>query len=187
MNKVVLGGLVLAGCLVLGIIGVVVGYNGFVNQCNGFEANIPAAYDEMRNIYDNGWKEVKEQAQVPDMYASKLKELVQAAISGRYGPSGSNAVVQMITEQNPTLDPGLFLKISQTIERFRRTFAERQTELIAKKQEYTRFLTMSFTSRTYNGLGHYPRIDFAKYAIMTSDKTESDFATKKSEPIDLRR
>lgn len=170
------------------VVGVIFGFIGFQNESNRYENGIKAQYDNNRNVYDNGWKKVKEMAQVPELYTDQLKDLYDGTMTGRYGPNGSRALLQFIQEQNPTLDATLFRQIQQAIESFRNQFQQSQTELVARRQQYENYLTTNTSSRFYNWVsgGSYPKIDLTKYDIVTSDKTEEDFQRKKSEPLDLK-
>ncbi len=162
---------------------VVVGFFSFQNTANDFEIGIKAQYSQNQNNYDNGWKEVMEKAQVPSMYAKKLEELYRTAMTARYGTDGSKALFQFLHEQNPTLDASIFRQIQQSIESFRKGFEAEQKSLVAKKQAYERYLRATYAGRFYNTMGGYPKIDLAVYDIVTSEKTQEDFKTKKSEPL----
>jgi hypothetical protein len=162
------------------------GYLGFSNTARSYEVDIKAKYTNNKNVYDNGWKRIRELAQVPDMQVEQLQKLYDTAMKGRYGVDGSKAMVQFIHEQNPTLAPDTYNAISRNIESFRLEFASNQTGLISVKQEYERFLTATTNGRFYNTIGGYPAIDLTQYDIITSEQTEQDFKTKKSEPITLR-
>lgn len=165
----------------------IMGYVGFQNQSNGYENGIKAQYAKNQNVYDNGYKEVLEISQVSSLYAEDLGKVYKDALEGRYGDMGSQAVLQFITEQNPNLDSGVYKKIQQSVEIFRTAFAQEQTQLVARKQEYANFLTTQTSSRFYNWIGAgYPKIDLAKYDIVTSGRTDSAFTTKKDEPLTLR-
>jgi len=155
------------------------------NRCVVSENGIEAQYDQNRNNYDNYFKKLKETAQVPDMYTEDLKKLYDGAMSGRYGANGSKAVFQFIKEQNPTLDSGLYRQIQQVIEAGRNSFEADQKSLIAKKQAYKDYLR-SQPSGFFSGLLGFPKIDFNKYDIVTSDETEETFKKKKSAPLKLR-
>ena len=187
MNKIIIGSIlcivVLLGAVTLGL---GLGYLSFSNTAAGFEVDIKATYDNNKNVYDNGFKKVIEMAQVPAMQVDALKAVYDTAMKGRYGADGSKAMMQMIKEENPKLDQGTFVKIQQTIEIFRNEFQANQTTLISRKQAYDRFLNATTSGRVFNFIGHYPRIDLDKYAIMTSDRTESDFQTKRGAAIDLK-
>lgn len=173
------------GSFVLVALFAVFGYVGFSNDANKFEVDIKAKYTDNQNVYDNGWKKVTEVAQVPAMQTASLKDLYDATMKGRYGADGSKAMFQFIKEQNPNLDQSTFIKIQQDIEAFRNEFASNQTRLVSQKQQYETFLTATTSGRFYNMIGSYPHIDLSKFDIVTSDKTQQDFATKRAEPLQL--
>lgn len=181
---------IFAAILVLfGIIAVCLGfgYLGFSNDAAAFEADIKAKYTNNQNVYDNGWKTVKESVQVTSLQAEALQKVYADTMKGRYGADGSKALFQMIKEQNPNLDQSTFLKLQQQIESFRNTFSSNQTGLISKKQEYEKFLTATTGGRFFNNFGHYPHIDLSVYDIVTSQKTEDAFKTKKDDALDLKK
>jgi hypothetical protein len=186
MSKTLAIGLSAVGVIVFVLFFLLFGYIGFGNTANGFETDIKAKYTDNKNVYDNGWKRVKELAQVPDMQVEGLQKLYDATMKGRYGANGSQAVLQFITEQNPALDQSTYRAIQQNIESFRLEFQANQTRLISIKQQYERFLTATTGGRFYNMIGGYPRIDLSQFDIVTSEKTEEDFKNKKSDPIQLR-
>ena len=185
MKKWILIPLAILGVLVFMGVSLAMGYIGFQNTCNDFEIQIQAQYTDNQNVYDNGFKEVLEKSQVPRMYTNQLKELYQEAMTSRYGAEGSQALFQFIQEQNPTLDPSIFVQIQQSIESFRKRFQQAQTELVSRKQAYDRYTKATTSGRFYNLLGGYPKIDMEQYAIVTSDRTENVFRTKKDEPLKL--
>ena len=161
------------------------GYIGFSNTATRFEVNIKAKYTDNKNVYDNGFKKVVELAQVPDMERDNLLKLYQGAMTGRYGQQGSQALFQFINEQNPHVTGQLYTQIQETIRAFREEFQSNQTRLVSLKQEYETFLTATTSGWIYNTIGHYPRIDLSQFDIVTSDKTEDDFRTKRAEPLKL--
>ena len=164
---------------------IIFGYIGFGNEANRFENGIIAAYSNNQNVYDNGWKTVMEKAQVPDRYAKQLKELYTDTMKGRYGPNGSQALLQFIKEENPKLDPSIYVQIQQSVEIFHNQFSQAQTELVSRKQEYQNLYTGTMHGRFYNLIARYPHIDLSKYDIVTSEKTQQDFGTKKAPKLDL--
>lgn len=176
----------LVGIVVFSLFFLLFGYLGFSNTANAFEVDIKAKYTDNRNVYDNGWKKVKEVAQVPELQTKALQEVYKTTMEGRYGPNGSQALLQFIHEQNPQLDQTTFLKIQQDIEAFRTEFASNQTALVSRKQAYERFLMATTSGRFYNSFAGYPKIDLNKFDIVTSEKTEQDFERKKAEPLNLR-
>jgi len=187
-------GLIATGAFVVFGFFYFVGYIGFRNEANAFEADIPAQYTNMQNVYDNGWKKVVETAQIPKMQEEQTKELYTAALTGRYGADGSKALVQFIQEQNPNLGTETYVEIQRTVQGFHDSFQASQTDLIARKQEYTKYLTATTASLFYNGIGGFPHIHCGipsgtkdDYQIVTSDKTQNDFQQHKSAPLDLSK
>ncbi len=156
-------------------------YNTLVQQ----EQSITAQYTQNQNNYDNFVKAVLETAQVSQSYAEDLKVVFEAAISGRYGDNGSQAVFQWITEQNPQLDARLYVQVQQVIEGGRRSFQTEQKLLIDKKNEYEVSLR-SFPTNIYAQVFGFPKIDLTKYGIVTSNRTEEAFKTGKDEAIEVR-
>lgn len=189
MSKTVIGVLAVVGVVLFLSGTLILNFFGFQNTANGHEADIKAQYTKNQNVYDNGYKEVLEMAQVPEAYAADLERVYRAAIEGRYGENGSQAVMQWITEQNPNLDSSVYKRIQQSIEIFRNEFQQEQTQLVSRWQQYDRFLTTNTSSRFYNWIsgGSYPKIDREEFAIVTSARTDRAFDTKQDEALQLPR
>jgi hypothetical protein len=110
---------------------------------------------------------------------------------------GKITILEFIKEANPNLSPDLAKKVMEQVETFHSTFSASQTQMIAKKQAYGRFLKTNTDSRIYNALGavlgaSYPRIHCGipdgstdDYQILTSDKTETDFAKHKADVLQI--
>lgn len=190
MGKYIGASIFLIFVLLIG--GFFLGYVGFRNDANRSEQDIVAQYEQAQNVYDNGWKAVVEVAQVPKLQEQNYKDLYDGVMKGRYGADGSRALLQFIKEQNPTLSDETYTKIQRTIETFHGNFEAAQQDLIAKKQSYRTLITSTTDSLMYNWIGNYPHIRVGipigsqdDYAIVTSDKTQNDFKTKKAEPLQL--
>jgi hypothetical protein len=166
----------------LGVVGCAVGFN---NTCVTQENGIKAQYSQNQNSYDNMWKKIKEVAQVPEMYTDDLKKVYTSAIQGRYGASGSKAVFQWIQEHNPNVDASIYKQVQQVIEAGRLSFEAEQKMLVDKKRVYENILQV-FPNSMFAGMFGFPRIDLAKFDIMTSDETQRAFETKRAEPLRLR-
>jgi hypothetical protein len=182
------------GLLIFILLGFFLGYVSWSNGANKFEIDIPAQYSEMQNVYDNGWKQVMEENQIPQNYADQVKDVFQGTMTGRYGSEGSKALIQMIKEQNPQLDPSLYKKVQESIERFHAEFQATQTKIIAFKQSYGTYIAATTSGRFYNMIGGYPHIHCGvpagsedSYQIVTSGKTQSDFQNHKADALDLRK
>ena len=193
MSKSLIVVLSIVGFFVLMVFVLGFGYVGFSNDANAFEVDIPAQYQQMKNVYDNGWKRVMETAQVPDNYTEDMQKVWHGALTDRYGSKGSQAVLQLIKEANPQIDASLYKKVQEQIESFHNQFEASQTKIISEKQSYGLLLKATTSGRFYNTIGSYPHIQCGvpdgaedKYAILTSDKTETDFQLHKADALDLR-
>jgi hypothetical protein len=192
MGKLIAGVVVITLVFALG--GYFLGYIGYRNSANQGEQDIIAQYEQAQNVYDNGWKAVIEIAQVPAMQADNYKKVYDDVMKGRYGANGSQAMLQFIKEQNPTLSDETYTKIQRTIETFHANFEASQQDLIAKKQTYRILITSTTEGLVYNWIGNYPHIKVGipagsqdDYAIVTSEKTQTDFKMKKAAPLDLSK
>lgn len=163
----------------------IVSYVSAYNTGNRLEQNIKAAFDQNKNVLSQYSNKVAEAAQVPAMQRDDLTKVVEAALTSRYGESGSKAMFQWIQEQNPNINSEVYTKLQQIIEAGRNDFQQAQTEFIDKKRVYETqlgFLWRGFWLK----LAGYPKINLADYKIVTDDRTEEAFKSGKQEPIKLR-
>ncbi|MBI5004206.1 hypothetical protein HZC00_03875 [Candidatus Kaiserbacteria bacterium] len=181
--KTLLTVLAVAGVLVLMVAGSYIGYGNYGNEA---EQGIKAEYTNMENILAQGGIKVREVAQVPGMYADDLERVAKAAISARYGSEGSKAAMQWIKEGYPgKMDPSLYKQIQQVIESYRDKFQNEQTKFIDTKRAYETNLGYFWTGFWLRTAG-YPKIDLAKYVIISSDDAQEAFKTGKDKAIKLR-
>jgi len=178
--------------VLLCVIGVVVlfggGYGcsalGYRQDCVKAEAGIQAQYKQNQNNYDNMWKRFKEVAAVPKMYAKDLKDLWDGAMKQRYQGEGNGQqpIFKWIQEHNPQLDASVYKQLQRTLEAGRKSFEADQKQLIAKKQQYEVVLKGN-RSLFFNMWFGFPRIDLDEFDIVTSDKTEEVFKSKKDNGV----
>jgi hypothetical protein len=179
---------VLAMLAVVGVAAVVIvgSYVSNYNYGNMAENQVKAEYTNMENILAQGGLKVKEVAQVPGMYADDLERVAKAAISARYGSEGSKAAMQWIKENYPgKMDPSLYKQIQQVIESYRDKFQNEQTKFIDVKRSYETNLGY-FWKGFWLHVAGYPKIDLAKYVIISSDDAQEAFKTGKDKAIKLR-
>lgn len=170
-------------CFIVIFLGVfsVIGTN---NECVQMEATIRAQYDQNRNNYSNMFFKFREAAQVNTMYVDDLKKVYDSAIENRYKNS-TQVLMNWIQEHNPNFDSSMYRNLQAMIEGSRNTFEANQKMLLDKKRLYEIHLQSFPNSITTRVLG-FPKIDLAKYDIVTSDETEKAFETKRGEEIKLR-
>lgn len=174
-------GLIIAAAIGISVIG---SYISYANYGNRTERALVAKVDDNQNIYANGTQKIMEIAQVPTMYKNDLKEIVTAAIQGRYGAQGSQATFQFLKEQNPSLDPSMYKKIQQVIEGFRNEFQQGQKEMLDMRRSYETSLG-NVWGGTWLSMAGYPKVDMKQFQIVTTDKAASTFSTHRDSGIQL--
>lgn len=150
------------------------------------EAQLKAKYDDNRNILAQYGQKINEMVQVPEMLKNDLREVTQAAIEGRYGENGSQAVFQWIQEQNPQLDSAVYLQVQRAIEAGRDEFRNGQTQMLDIKRSYETSLGF-FWKGMWLRLAGFPKTDLDKYQIISTDRANRAFETGKEDaPLKLR-
>lgn len=162
-----------------------VSYISAYNTANRMERSIVATDENNRNILAQYGNRVAEAAQVPAMQRDDLTAVVTAALEGRYGEDGSQAVFQWIQEQNPQIDSTVYVQLQRMIEAGRIEFAAAQTKLVDQKRIYETALG-SFWQGTWMSVAGYPRIDLAEYQIVSTVRADEAFETGIEEPMQLR-
>lgn len=169
----------------LGFVGIGVGtYVSYANYGNRTEKALIAKVDDNQNIYANGTQKIVEIAQVPKMYKKDVQDVFTAAINGRYGDKGSQAMFQMLREQNPNLDPQLYTKIQQVMESFRNEFQNGQREMLDMRRSYETSLD-NVWGGFWLKLAGYPKVDMKKFDIVTTDKAAETFKTHRDEGVNI--
>lgn len=176
----------IAAVSVVGMIAIgTVSYISAYNTGNRLEQNIKATYENNRNILAQYGNKVAEAAQVPSMQRDDLTQVVTAALEGRYGEDGSQAVFQWIQEQNPQIDSTVYVQLQRMIEAGRNEFTSAQTKLTDQKRIYETALG-SFWQGTWMSFAGYPRIDLEEFKIVSTARADDAFRTGTEEPLKLR-
>lgn len=155
------------------------------NLGNRLEAGIKAAWTDNQNVLSSYTLKVQEAAQIPAMQRDDLKSVVTAALDARYGESGSQAMMQWIQEQNPTIDSSVYTQLQRTIEAGRDDFKNAQTRLIDQKRVYETNLG-SFWTGTWLHIAGYPGIDLDTYNLVLDAATNQSFEDGEMDALRLR-
>ena len=167
----------------------VVAFGSYVSANNygvTVEAQLKAERENNKNLLAQGQQKVLEVVQVPEMYKNDLKEIVTAAIQGRYGADGSKAMFQWLQEQNPSLDSKVYIKVQQVIEAYRDEFKNGQTKMIDVKRSYETNLGL-FWRGLWLRIAGFPKLNLEDFKPITTDRVDATFeAGKESAPLKLR-
>lgn len=172
--------------LLIGVIAIgLMSYISAANYGNAAEKEIEAIWSNNQNVLGQYTLKVQEAVQVPEMYKNDLKEVVTAAVQGRYGEGGSKAVMQWLKEANVPFDSTLYVKMQQIIESGRNQFTTEQTRLIDVKRSYETNLGYVWRGFWLKMAG-YPKLDLAKYKPVVAGDTAKAFDTGVQQPIKMR-
>lgn len=185
MTKGVLTVLIVLGVVAALVFTLATSFVSAWNYGNLAEKMLKATLDDNKNIRANYALKVQEAAQIPGMYKDALTEVVTSALSARYGEDGSKAVFQWIKEQNPNVDPAVYIKVQQIVEAGRNEFQAAQTRLIDQRRGYETNLGY-FWKGLWLRIAGYPTIDFADYQPVITEETAQAFKTHRDTPIQLK-
>lgn len=161
-------------------------YVSYFNYAVRTEQQLTAQQTDNRNILAQYGQKVAEAAQVPAMYRDDVDKVTTDAIQGRYGKDGSKATFQWLKEQNPNLDPKLYVQIQQIIEAGRDNFENGQRTLIDERRQYQTQLG-GFWSGMWLRMAGFPKVDLKSFDIVSTDQADKAFKDKKEAgPIKLR-
>jgi hypothetical protein len=158
---------------------------GVKNTCVANEKGIEAQYEQNQANLAGYTNKIMDMVQVPAMAKNAIKEIAQAAIQGRYGEKGSQALFQAIQEQNPTVDPGLYRQLMQAMEAGRNSFDADQKTVIDKCRVYETYVE-SAPQSFFTGFFGYPKYDKTKCKPVITEQTAQDFKTKRTGPLQLQ-
>lgn len=172
---------------VFAVIGLLImSYISNYNYGNEAENQIKAEYSNMENILAQYSLKVSEAAQVPEMKVEDLSRVTKEALSGRYGPNGSQAIMQWIQENYPgNVTDALYVQIQQIIEAGRDKFENTQTKFIDTKKVYETNLGY-FWKGLWLRIAGYPKINLNDYKIISSEHAVEAFEKGVDTPVKLR-
>lgn len=164
----------------------VVGYVGANNYAAEVEAQLKASKDNSENYLAQYGQKLQESVQVPGMATKDVVEIMTASVAGRYGPNGSQAAIQMIREQNGSVDQKLYERIQQLIESGRDEYKQSQTKMLDIKRGYETNLNYAWRGFWLRTAG-FPKIKLEDYKVISTDRAQEAFKNgKESGPIQLR-
>jgi len=185
-----ISGALMSGLVVLGLVATVVligfvSYISAANYGNRAEKQLDAVWVDNQNVLAQYTLKVQEAAQIPEIYKNDLKEVVSAALQGRYGPDGSKGVFQWLKEANIPFDNAVYTKMMQIIEAGRNDFQKEQTRMIDVKRSYETELGYVWRGFWLRQAG-YPKLDLAKYKPVLAADTAKAFELGQQAPLQLR-
>jgi len=164
---------------IIGIIAVVVlgmSYS-YYNTFNGKEIEINAVDKDMQNVHASIYKQMKAQGMSVEKYGQMVIDALKVSMNGRYGKDGSQAAMQWIKEQNPSIDPKMFKKLQQIIEAGYNKFEAVQRKKIDMTAKYEKVAT-NLPGVIFAKVMGFPRKPFSELGrIITSKETKQDFAS----------
>lgn len=146
-------------------------------------ADAAAEQQNCKIIYDEMWKVIKEQAQVPDAYKDDFKNVWKEIVNG--SPSQTKLLVSAyVTRFNPQFTPQLYSKLMTTIEHERKVFTQAERKIIDIKRQHDVFRTKMPVNSSLGRMlfGTFPEIEIQ---LVTSDKTEDAFKIGKDDKLDI--
>lgn len=158
------------------------------NKAVTFESNIVAADQQSQNVLGQYAPRLREALGVTKLQSAAVVDVISGANETRYGKSGSQATVQWIQEQNPTLDQGSYRRIIELVEAGRNDFQLAQERKIDMVRTYRTELGLFPGNLFYGFLGKPTPSFFDKYGqIVISNHAADAFATHRDDGLDLNQ
>jgi hypothetical protein len=158
----------------------------YYNYGNSTERQIEAVWENNQNVLSSYTNRVMEMAQVNEMYRDDVREVIEAALSARYGDEGMRSTWSWVQEQNPSLDASVYTRLQQTIESGRQEFRVAQTRLIDVKRNYNTALG-ALPGKFFLSFAGYPTIDLDSFNVIISQEAQDAFESGVDAPVRLRR
>lgn len=156
------------------------------NEAVSWEAKIARSDTGTKNRLSGYTMTMRDIAQIPDMLIEDFTRAANAIYEGRYGPDGSQAMMQWITEQNLPFDQSIYTRIADVITAGRKEFELGQAQKIELCEGYEaarRYVWSGFWMR----LAGFPDRDIVTMCRVVLDTTTNRvFQTFEAENIKLR-
>lgn len=172
--------------IVLGIVAILgVGLLKFYSNLVHMEGDIVAVHEDLKNVHTSIFNQMKSQGLTVEKYGKMVVEAMEVSVEGRYGSDGSRAVVQVIREQNPNIDPKIMATLQVAIESGYKGFESRQRTKIDAIRVYQNALRtplLGWVAQTF--LGFPDRVTDDMLKTVSSAATDDMMARKQMDTID---
>lgn len=150
------------------------------------EATIQQKDEESQNVLSRVNVSIANLVGNATAYSEEVKEVIKAAVEGRYGDKGSQAVFQMIQEQNPEVKTVLREKLADVITGGQKEFEIAQTRKIEVCTAYRKELGY-LVKGTMLRIAGFPKLIMDKSCqVVTGAKTRDAFNTGLQTPTKMR-
>lgn len=179
-------GIVLGVLLAIGVAlggSIFLAYQSMYDTAVGFENNIKKLDKQSEASLSSTTIKIQNAVGLAAQYTDSLKEVVRAAVEGRYGKDGSKATMQWIQEQNPVYDSKVTLKVQDIIDGGGSEFKITQDRKI---EECTKYETSrdSLVRGFFLKAAGFPKKDVEDMCKVISDASTRDaFSTGLQKPV----
>lgn len=179
----------LVGCFGCGgaILFVVIGFGIWYMSVNRTDSNaradVAAEQDKCKIIYDEMWKVITEQAQVPEAYKEAFRDTWKDIVNGNSAQQKAS-ISAFVTRYNPQFDSKLYSKLMTTIEHKRKEFSNAQIKMRDVKRQHDRFRT-AMPVNSQLGRAIFGTFEEIPIQLVLSDKTNNAFEAGKDEALDI--
>lgn len=161
-------------------------YQSVHDNAVSWEATLEKKNGETEAVLSRVTVAVQQTAGVVEIYANDVKEVISAAVQGRYGKDGSKAVFQMIQEKNPTVSDKVYLKLADLIGGGQKEVEIVQVQKLEVCAAYKKELGYLVRGAILRFAG-FPKADLALECRVISDSaTRSAMETGLQQPVKLR-
>lgn len=132
------------------------------------ENQIELLSNKSENVLSTTTIKIRDAVGLNDSYTKSLKEVVTAAVEGRYGKDGSKATMQWIQEQNPVFDSKVIMKVHDLIDGGGSEFKISQDQVLEYCKPYKDQLDSLVKGWMLKAAG-FPKKDLTKLCRVVSD------------------
>jgi hypothetical protein len=181
MNKVVLGMLVIGGCIVIGAVMLLGMGISVSNQEVTLRTTIEKKQLDNTSEFDNLYKKISQVAQVSEKQMAVLKDIFVSHATARTGNGNDGTMMRWVQESVPNIDTSTLNNLQNILTSSRDAWTMRHKELIDLSREHTKLLRMFPSNLILSFLGRKE----INITIVTSTRTEKAFETGKDDDLEL--